>query len=146
MTAASALDKLRRGGHALVIENGGKTVCLDTRGVAALLATLRESPQTLAGAALADKVVGKAAAALMVLGRVAELYAVVASRAAMELLEAHGVKAEAGKTVPYILNRAGNDWCPMEKVCRDINDPGEMLEAIKAEAARLAETNRKNKQ
>lgn len=50
------------------------------RGVADLFRLLHEEPQLLRGAFIADKVVGKGAAALMVLGGVEGLFADVVSR------------------------------------------------------------------
>lgn len=49
------------------------------RGVADLFRLLHEEPQLLRGAFIADKVVGKGAAALMVLGGVEGLFADVVS-------------------------------------------------------------------
>ena len=50
------------------------------RGVADLFRLLHEEPQLLRGAFIADKVVGKGAAALMVLGGVEGFFAGVVSR------------------------------------------------------------------
>ena len=33
--------------------------------------------------------------------------------------------------VDHIINRTGTDWCPMEKLSRDIDDPASIITAIK---------------
>ena len=58
---------LHEGKHSLVVSNG-EVRTFDRRGVADLYALLREDSDFLKGASVADKVVGKAAAALMILG------------------------------------------------------------------------------
>lgn len=72
------------------------------RGVADLFRLLREEPQLLRGAFIADKVVGKGAAALMVLGGVEGLFADVVSRPALELLAGAGIAVEYTVVVPGI--------------------------------------------
>ena len=61
------------------------------RGVKDLYRLLEEEPELLDGAFVADKVVGKGAAALMILGGIGELHADVISRPARLLLAASPV-------------------------------------------------------
>ena len=49
------------------------------------------------GATIADKVVGKGAAALMIMGGMAEVYANVVSTPARKLFEQYGVKLRAAR-------------------------------------------------
>ena len=65
-----------------VIRNGDSMRIFRERGVADLFRLQHEEPQLLRGAFIADKVVGKGAAALMVLGGVEGLFADVVSRPA----------------------------------------------------------------
>ena len=67
-----------------VVRNGDEVRIFRERGVKDLYRLLREEPQLLDGAFVADKVVGKGAAALMILGGVEELFADVVSRAALD--------------------------------------------------------------
>ena len=60
---------------------------------------------------MADKVVGKGAAALMAAGRVRELFADVVSHAALELLNGAGIPVSYTVAVPHIINRAGDGIC-----------------------------------
>ena len=100
------------------------------RGVKDLLALVTEQPEELRGALIADKAVGKAAAACMVVGGVSQVHADVMSEPALALLQAHGVTAGYGQLVDHIINRAGTDWCPMERLSRDEDDPTVIIERI----------------
>ena len=101
------------------------------RGVKDLVTLVGERPEVLQGAFIADKAVGKAAAACMVVGGVKHIHADVMSEPALALLNAHGIKAEYGQLVDHIINRAGTDWCPMERLSRDIDDPTVIIQKIK---------------
>ena len=120
--------------HALqcscIIHNNGTTRAFHERGVKDLHRLLEQEPEILSGASLADKVIGKGAAALMIVGGVAWVYADVISRAAMELFEQSRVEVQHGEVVPNIINRAGTDICPVEKLCRDCKTAEECLPLI----------------
>lgn len=110
------IEMLRDGGHSLVIDNGTVSA-FDGRGVADLLRLLETAPIFLEGALVADKVVGKAAAALMALAKVKEVYAEVVSRPALELLESNRIRVTYGEVVSNIINRTGTGLCPLETRC-----------------------------
>lgn len=120
---------LHDGCHSLVIA-GGEIRTYDGRGVSDLLRLLHDEPDFLRGAIVADKVVGKAAAALMVVGGVKEVYAEVISRQAFFLLDEAGVSATFRQVVPAIVNREGTGLCPMELLCIKCSSPAECVEAI----------------
>ena len=101
------------------------------RGVKDLVTLVGERPEVLQGAFIADKAVGKAAAACMVVEGVKHVHADVMSEPALALLNAHGIIAEYGQLVDHIINRAGTDWCPMERLSRDIDDPTVIIQRIK---------------
>ena len=113
-----------------IIHNNGTTRAFHERGVKDLHRLLKQEPEILSGASLADKVVGKGAAALMIAGGVAWVYADVISRAAMELFEQSRVEVQYGEVVPNIINRTGTDICPVEKLCRDCKTAAECLPLI----------------
>lgn len=106
---------LHEGDYSCVIENG-EIRTFTQRGVADLFRLLKEEPAFLRGASVADKVVGKAAAALMILGGIKEIYTDTISSPALELFRHSGIEPAFGKEVPHIINRDGTDWCPMEKL------------------------------
>lgn len=122
--------------NTLVVENG--TVhTYKGRGIADLYRLLLKYPEVLKGARVADKVVGKAAAALMVLGGVKELYAVLISRPALDLFEKYGMKVQYTASVEHIFNRDKTGLCPMESCCLDCDTPAACLEEIKRTMIRL---------
>ena len=121
---------LREGNYSCVIANGGVVRTFTQRGVADLYRLLREEPAFLRGALVADKVVGKAAAALMALGGVRRLHAGVMSRPARDLLERAGVEASYGCLVPYVMNRDQSGWCPLETLCCAKESLDEIYETI----------------
>ena len=125
------IDILHDEGLTLVIKSAdGHLYRFTQRGVKDLLTLVTESPELLHGALIADKAVGKAAAACMVAGGVRQVHADVMSEPALALLQAHGVVAECGTLVDHIINRAGDGWCPMERLSRDIDDPAAIIQKI----------------
>lgn len=124
------INILHGGNHSLVVANGD--ICtFDQRGIADLYDLLCNDSGFLAGASIADKVVGKGAAALVILGHVAELHADIISEMALEILNQSQVKVSYGQIVPYIINRNGTGWCPVETLCRDCKTAEECLPYIK---------------
>ena len=113
-----------------VIANGERIESFHERGVKDLHRLLCDDRALLDGAFIADKVVGKGAAALMVAGGVREVYADVMSRAALSLFQQSGVAVEYGTLVDNIINRAGTDICPVEKLCMQCSTADECLPLI----------------
>lgn len=103
----------------------------DERGVKPLLKWL-ESDTDLSGFSASDKVVGKAAAFLYVLLGVKEVYALVMSEPAREVLIKNGIKTEFETLVPAIRNRIDTGFCPMETAVLGLDDPGNAYLAVKA--------------
>lgn len=123
-------DILKTEDCSLVIANNGQTYRLWQRGVADLYKLLTDEPDVLRGARMADKVVGKGAAALAILGKVREIYALVISSQALELLSGTDITVHYDKCVDHIINRAGTGWCPVERLCHDVNTADECLVLI----------------
>ena len=113
------IQSLRAGNYSCVVKNGNKTYTFSQRGVADLYDMIKNKSGILKGASVADKVVGKAAAALMILGGISELYAEVISASALDLLCNADIQVDFGCVVPFIENRDKTDWCPLEKMCCD---------------------------
>ncbi|MDE6681443.1 MAG: DUF1893 domain-containing protein [Muribaculaceae bacterium] len=123
-------DILHAEGCSCVICKDGKISLFRQRGVKDLLHLLKSTPDELHGAVIADKVVGKGAAALMILGGVVSVYADVISRPALELLNSTGIPVSYGVVVPNIINRAGTGICPVETLCMECNSAAECLPLI----------------
>lgn len=112
---------LHSGAFSCVIENKGEMRTFAKRGVADLFYLLNNYPDFLDGASIADKVVGKGAAALMVLGKIKNVYADVISLPALTLLREAGYHdhIQFEEVVPFIQNRDATGSCPVEAMCRD---------------------------
>ena len=127
------IDILHKEGLTLVVKGADGTLHRFTqRGIKDLLALVTQQPSVLRQAMIADKAVGKAAAACMAVGGACQVHADVMSEPALELLRSHGVTAQYDQLVDHIINRTGTDWCPMEKLSRDEDDPAAIIEKIKA--------------
>ncbi|MGL4853577.1 MAG: DUF1893 domain-containing protein [Phocaeicola sp.] len=124
------IEKLRKGNYSCVVENGERVQTFTRRGVIDLYELLNQQPEWLKGARLADKIVGKAAAALMILGGVKVVHAELISIPAIELLQANRVEITFAKSVPYIINRSGDGWCPMEQLALNVHSPQEIYPLV----------------
>lgn len=113
-----------------VVANEHFTLTFHERGVKDLHRLLHEEAQPLRGAYIADKVVGKGAAALMIAARAKWIYAKVISEAALELFARSDVEVEYETRTPHIINRSGTDICPVEKLCATFSSAEECLPAI----------------
>lgn len=124
------IDTLFRERCSCVVRNGDRIRLFRERGVRDLYRLLKEEPDLLRGAFIADKVVGKGAAALIILGGASELFADVVSHPALELLNRYGIKVSYTLAVPHIINRTRTDRCPLETRCLDLYSPEECLVQI----------------
>ena len=103
----------------------------ERRGVADLFSLVTDEPDFLRGASVADRVIGRGAALLLVKGGAREVYARVISSGALEVLRSAGIETSFGEEVPNIINRTGTDICPVEKLTADTSSPDEAYERIK---------------
>ncbi len=109
------------------------------KGIAPLLEALETLPSSvLEGATVADVVVGKAGALLLVQAEVGYVASRIMSEAGAEVLRAHGIDFYAEKLVPTIWGRIFGQPCPFERAVRDVNDPSEALGVLSDTAERLA--------
>jgi len=117
-------------GASVVIARNGVIVAEETgRGIGPLMKLLDE--RRLGEAIVVDKVIGRAAAAICVVGGAKQVHTCLAAEGAGALLAAHGIPLKADKTVPVILNRAKDGSCPMEKAVAGQEDPEQMVESIR---------------
>lgn len=106
------------------------------RGIAPIMKLLSEEEDALRGACVADNVIGKAAALLLCYAGIDRLYAKIISDHAIEALRNQSPAYEFGRSVPYIVNRAGNGMCPMEQLVLDISRPDEAYLVLKEHTER----------
>ena len=139
-----AIELLHEGGWSCVVCNGTEVRTFSRRGVADLLHLLRNEPLLLDGAFVADKVVGKGAAALMALGGVDAVWADVISVPARKLLENNNIQVTCSVETDGIRNREGNGPCPVEALCADCATAADCLPLIENFVAEMMAANPKN--
>ena len=101
------------------------------RGLLPMIKWLEDDSDYLRGASVADKIVGRAAAMIMVYAGVREVFASVISNSALELLKENGVEVTYSMTAIAISNRRGDGICPMERLVAPIKDPKTAYETLK---------------
>lgn len=100
-------------------------------GVKDLFILVNTRPQVLEGAYVADRVIGRGAALLLVMGHVSQVFAQLISEQAVKVLRASEINVEYESIVPNIINRDGTDICPVEKLTMDVTDSKVAFEIIK---------------
>lgn len=121
---------LHQGGYSCVVKNNDEIRTFTNRGVKDLYDLYSNDACFLAGAVVVDKVVGKAAAALMILGKVAEIYTDLISQPALTLLHNNDIKVTFLNKTEVILNRDKSGWCPLETLSHNENSPQKILALI----------------
>lgn len=124
------IDLLHREGCSCVIRNGEQVRTFWERGVKDLHRLYTSEPNFLRGAEVADKVIGRAAAALMIMGGVKRIYADTISQLAVELLSRSDIEVSYGVVVPHIINRSKSGLCPLESATKDICSLEQIVEII----------------
>ena len=131
MNGTIALDHLK------VISPKDGTIERFGPGIGPLLRLYLEHPSCLEGAEVFDKVIGKAAASILVLGKAKCLKAHLLSEQAIPLLKEAGIAYEAEIIAPNILNHAKSGLCPMELSAQFESEAGKILEKVKQKAKEL---------
>lgn len=138
MDKNSVIELLAEEQCSCVVRSGDTIRIFRKRGVADLLDLLHNHRDFTAAAFIADKVVGKGAAALMVLCGFGEVYAEVISTPARRLLDEAGIAVSFAVESPNIRNRAGTGICPVEQLCAECRTAEEALPLIEKFAAEMA--------
>ena len=126
------------GAYTLVVQQNGVTGHKDFgRGVGPALRVFDAQPELLKDALVCDTIVGKAAAAIYILGGAAGVYAETMSVAAADFLTANGVDCACETKTEKLLNRQGTGLCPFEQAVLELERPEDCLPVIRATLARL---------
>lgn len=83
---------------------------------------IQKNPKSLKDAVVADKVLGKVAASILIVAGVKEIYTDVISSLAIPILEENSIKYQYLNKVDYIKNKNNTGMCPMENKFKDEND------------------------
>lgn len=124
------INILHTGNYSCVIKNQTEIRTFTQRGVADLYDLYQTDPAFMKGASIADKVIGKGAAALMVLGGIETVYADLISTPALTLLRDAGIETTFAQEVPHVINRDKTGFCPLETACDKLKSVSEMYPVI----------------
>jgi len=128
---------LQERGLAFVVVRDGTILGQGTGpGIRELLDFADQPGQDARGAALADRIIGRAAAMIARSMGIAAVHAVLMSEGGRQVLAEGGIGATSDRIVPAVRNRAGDGPCPMEARVAAIADPGEAMAALRAMIAR----------
>ena len=117
----------------LVVVKEGQTIATSRKGgVRPLFEAVVTMGESLHGAAIADKIVGSAVAMLCLYARIDSVYAGIASKGALAMLEEQGINVRGETVVSRILNRDGTDLCPFEKLARKASSPVQLFSALES--------------
>lgn len=122
----------------VVVKNGEVIYRSVDRGIKPMLTLTNTLKEEATGSSIADKVIGKGAALLCVNLNIKEVYGDLMSQAGIDMLEKNNIHYEFKESCEYIKNREGTDYCPIEKLSMDVEDPRELLNKIKIFFATIA--------
>lgn len=81
-----------------------------------IIKAIRQCDQELTGSLVFDRVVGKAAALLLISVEIASVHSLIGSQQAVETLTRYRIPFIFEKIIPIVLNNAGTGPCPLEKL------------------------------
>ena len=120
-----------------IVSKGDQLLTSNLKGIRPWVKWLRECPEVLEGAYVVDKVVGKAAAMLMIVSKVKTLYTPVMSENALQYLTDQKIDFSYERTVAYIKNNEKNGLCPMEQTVIDVEDAHQGYQLLLEKIAEL---------
>ncbi|HHX69635.1 MAG: DUF1893 domain-containing protein [Miniphocaeibacter sp.] len=118
-----AKDKMINDNRNLVVVKDGKVIFESSKkGIVPMYDLYNE--EITGDIYISDKFIGGGAAKFILnfKGRTVELYTNIISKGALKLLESKGIKVQYEKIVEKILNRTGDDFCPVEKISMENED------------------------
>ncbi len=127
---AGLIKKLDQGNYSCVIENNNEIRTYSQRGVQDLYDLVKTQEPFLKNAKIADKIIGKGAASLIVLGGFSEVFTHTISTSAKEMLQSRGIHVTFDAEVDYIINNSKTDWCPLEKRVKDCKSAEECFPVV----------------
>jgi len=130
------LEMLNQQGLSLLVYNHDSLTTHANRGIQDLIQLISEQPERLNGAVVADKIIGKSAAAIMIVGGAKQVHTNLICTPARELFEANGVRIFAAEEVPMILNRDRSGMCPMDTRIQEVESIEECVEILQAALAK----------
>lgn len=123
MMTKKLLTEFKSGGYSLLAETKSGRYTSYAGGILPLLKPLVQDNDFFAQAIVFDKVIGKAAALLMIKGKVKSIHGNLMSMPAKEILEEAGIDFTYQKLCKRIQNKKKTGICPMEASVLETSDP-----------------------
>lgn len=121
-----ALNLIKKNKASCVLIKDNKIVHIEIgMGISPILYSYMTYPDLFEGATIVDKIVGKAAAVISILGKSKEVIGLTMSDSAIEYLLGRGSKFRFVNYVQKIQNRERTGICPIEQSVINIDDPAE---------------------
>lgn len=118
--------------HSIVVVKEDKVVYKsDKNGLLPIIDIYDSDKSILNGAAVADKVIGRAAALILIKANISELYTELISENAISILDDTNIKYQYNKKVKEIRNRNNTDMCPMEKLSLNTENADQLIAKVK---------------
>ncbi len=122
-----------------IVKNGALIFGTKSHRISGFLDAIETCGESLQGASLADRVVGKAVALLCVYSKIKEVYAAVMSRKAHVVFRQSKIASHWNELVENVLDTTKTGMCPFEKAAEEISDPEEAYKTFKGILANLKE-------
>ncbi|MDD5489828.1 MAG: DUF1893 domain-containing protein [Candidatus Moranbacteria bacterium] len=100
----------------VLIKNGKIVFKSKAERLKPLILCIKKHKKEMRGAIVFDKIIGRAAAVLLISAKVKEVWTPTISRSGKAYLVKNKVKIGYKNLVECIMNRNGDDLCPMEKM------------------------------
>lgn len=118
--------------HSIVVVKENNVVYKsDKNGLLPIIDVYDSDKKILDGAAVADKVIGRAAALILIEANISKLYAQLISENAISILDNTNIKYEYDKKVKEIRNRDNTGMCPMEELSLATDNADELIRKVK---------------
>lgn len=145
MNSDSAVEKAKKlirenRAECVVVRDGSIAAVERGRGVSPLLNIYDTRKEVMKNAVIADKVIGRAAAFVIIKGGASAVYGRITSEDAVKLLSEHKIPVTYDLLVPHILNQKRNGLCPLEDSVKDTDSADIALESMRK---RISELQRK---
>lgn len=102
----------------------------ESKGLQSLISLYKTKKNTLEDSSIADKVIGRAAALILVDANIKEVYADLISQNAIDILDKSNISYEYKSQVTEIRNRDNTGMCPMEELSLKCVSADELIEKI----------------
>jgi hypothetical protein len=135
----SYLEDLRKTGMSLIIYKDGEIIFSSySHGIRPHLEAIKKlGRSTLKGTVMADKIVGRAAALLILYSEADEVHALLISTGGKEVLQSKCKKIIYVEETNAIKVQDGRIFCPFEQMVQGISDPVEAYNEMIAKMAEL---------